>query len=134
MKAILYTDGGSRGNPGPAAIGGVLYSGEGTVLASFSEYLGEKTNNEAEYLALLKGLMVAGKLGVTEISCYLDSSLVVNQLNGLYKVKNIRMQELVRQVRLESGSFKLLKYQHIPREKNKNADTLVNKALDGHFE
>lgn len=124
----LYTDGGARGNPGPAGIGGILLN-EDNVVVEFSHYIGRTTNNVAEYKALIKGLQLAeGK--TNKLECYLDSQLVVRQLKGEYKVKQPHLRQLVAQVHQLGAKFSSIKYQHIAREKNKRADGLVNQALD----
>lgn len=125
----LFTDGGARGNPGPAAIGGVLYDGDNK-LAEFSEYIGETTNNQAEYQALLKGLNLALENNVTELDCYLDSELVVRQLKKEYKVKDKDLAKIFVKVWNLSLKFKSISFKHVKRELNKEADKLVNVALD----
>lgn len=130
MKAKLFTDGGARGNPGPAGIGGVLYDQNDQEFASFSEYLGETTNNQAEYKALLKGLELALEHQVTELSCFLDSELVVKQLNKEYKVKDAGLAKLFVKIWNLSQTFAQISFSHVRREFNKEADRLVNQALD----
>lgn len=125
----LFTDGGSRGNPGPAAIGGVLYADDKEI-ANFSKYLGQGTNNQAEYTALLTGLELAGQHNITELACFLDSELVVKQLNHEYKVKDKDLAKLFLKVYNLSQSFKKITFTHVRREFNKEADRLVNLALD----
>ncbi len=125
----LNTDGGSRGNPGPAGIGGVLKNGKEEV-AIFSKYIGEKTNNQAEYAALIVGLTQAHKKGIKKITCRLDSQLIVKQLNGEYRVKHEMMKPLFAQVKKLEKEFSDISYEHVRREKNTEADALVNKALD----
>jgi len=129
MKAILHTDGGARGNPGPAGIGVVLEIGGKK--QEFKETIGEATNNQAEYRAIILGLEKAQEAGVTEVECYLDSELVVKQLNGEYKVKNEALAPLFVKVFNLAYEFKKISYRHIRREANKHADRLVNEALDG---
>jgi len=130
MVLHLYTDGGSRNNPGPAGIGVVLKGTSGNVLEKCGKYLGIKTNNEVEYLALLEGLKIAKKYNPECLICFMDSRLVVNQLNGIFKIKNGRMRELVLQVKQIEPKFQKVEYRYIPREKNEEADFLVNQALD----
>lgn len=125
----LHTDGGARGNPGPAAIGYVLSNG-GTLVAEHGETIGETTNNVAEYTALLHGLAHAKKLGATHVACMLDSLLVVEQLNRNYKVKDANLAKLFTQVWNLAQQFSKVTFSHIPREQNKRADELVNQALD----
>lgn len=127
----VFTDGGARGNPGPAAIGGVILRGRET-LEEFSHYIGEKTNNQAEYAALLAGLERAAKHTDVAVECVLDSELVVKQLNGQYKVKSPELKKLAHQVRHLEERFKTVTYRHTRREGNARADALVNEALDAH--
>jgi len=130
MNYELFTDGGARGNPGPGAVGIVLKKG-GEVIFSRGKYLGDNlTNNQAEYRAILGGLQVATKMGIQEVKCNLDSELVVKQLKGEYKVKNEDLRELFAKVKKIEEDFKKISYHHIPREKNKLADEMVNEALD----
>ena len=129
-KATLYTDGGARGNPGPSAIGVILeIGGKGR---GFKKYIGEATNNQAEYQAIIFGLEKAKEAGVTEVQCCLDSELVVKQLNYEYKVKNKDLVPLFVRVWNLSKEFKKVSYKHIYREDNIKADKLVNEALDDH--
>jgi len=132
MILNIYTDGGARGNPGPAGIGAVIFDDAGKVVKEFGEYIGKATNNQAEYTALIRGLEEAVKLKPTKINCFLDSELVVKQLNKEYKVKNTEIKELYGKV-LEIGFFKAITFNYIPREKNKRADGLVNKAIDSEL-
>lgn len=125
----LFTDGGARNNPGPAAIGGVLYH-EQKIIDSFSQYIGETTNNQAEYQAIIFGLNLAIKHKITELACFLDSKLVVEQLNGHFKIKETHLQKLFVQAYNLTHKFKKITFHHILREKNKEADKLVNQALD----
>ncbi len=127
-KAILHTDGGARGNPGPAGIGVVLKVGDNE--KKFKKYIGESTNNQAEYQALILGLTEAIKIGAEEIDCYLDSELVVKQLNNEYRVKNEGLAPLFIKVFNLKQKFKKIKFIHIFREDNKEADKLVNEAID----
>jgi ribonuclease HI len=130
MKLITYTDGGARGNPGPAAAGIVIKNESGVTLTSFGVYLGEQTNNFAEYSALLEALKKAKELGAIEVNCFLDSELVVKQMRREYKVKEPALQKLFIKVHNAAAGFKKVTYQHVPREKNKEADLEVNKTLD----
>lgn len=143
MRLFLYTDGGSRGNPGPSAIGGVafdvtdattVYDGGTKCLEvfRFAEHLGadNHTNNEAEYLALLRGMQKAKDHNAKLVSCFLDSQLVVRQLTGVYGVKSQSIQYLVNEVVKLARSFDRVTYDWIPRSKNQTADALVNYALD----
>lgn len=132
MKLIIYTDGGARGNPGPAAGGVVIKNQAGQVLASYGEYLGKQTNNYAEYAALISGLNKAKKLGAHEIDCYLDSELVTKQMNREFKIREPSLQKLFIQAYNAAAQFKKVSYKHIYRENNKEADKLVNKTLDAN--
>ena len=129
-KIIIHSDGGARGNPGPAGIGAVLNEENGIVIAEISKYIGETTNNQAEYQALIAGLEKAKELKAEELDCYLDSELVVKQLNREYKVKNAELAPLFLKVHNLSLSFKKIKFIHIRREYNKEADRLANEAMD----
>lgn len=131
--AIINTDGGARGNPGPAGIGVVFSSGTGKILYEFKAYIGETTNNVAEYQALILALKEAESLGYKELQILMDSELVVRQMQGIYKIKEPTLQVLAKQVLLLSNRFKKVAYRHIPREKNKAADKLVNQAIDIHL-
>ncbi len=128
LKAILYTDGGARGNPGPAGIGAVLKVGG--EIKEYKKYLGEATNNQAEYRALILGLEKAKEAGAGEIECYLDSELVVKQMKREYKVKDADLAPLFVKVWNLSLGFKKISFQHVRREMNQRADDLVNKAID----
>ncbi|MEI6222575.1 MAG: ribonuclease HI family protein [bacterium] len=129
----LYSDGGARGNPGPAGIGYVLYDSKGRTVEENGEVLGITTNNQAEYKALLKGLQVALDLGVKTIICHLDSELIVKQLQGRYKVKNEGLLPLFKEAKALLRQFEKTTVVHVRREKNKRADALVNAALDGEI-
>lgn len=135
-KIIIYTDGGSRGNPGPSAIG-VSYTNEkGEIIKSYSEFLGVKTNNEAEYMGIIMALKKFKSLfgkelaKKTEIEIRSDSELIVKQLNGEYKLINDKIIPLFVQVWNLRTEFLKVIFKQIPREKNKEADRLVNEALD----
>lgn len=128
-KIIINTDGGARNNPGPAGIGIVISDETGKVLETHKEYIGEATNNVAEYRALITGLKRAKKFEPEEVEVRLDSELVKRQATGEYKTKDKTMKELLAQVR-ELTFFKHVSFTHVRREKNKLADKLVNEALD----
>lgn len=130
MAYKSFTDGGSRNNPGPAGIGGVLYDENGVLIDEVSEYIGTATNNEAEYRAIIEILKKALKHGVKEINCFLDSELVVKQVKGEYRVKHERLQELFSELNYTANKFKKITFTHVLREKNKEADKRVNRALD----
>ena len=133
-KLIIYTDGGARGNPGPAGIGAVIYDDQKNKIAEISEFIGETTNNQAEYQAVLAAIGKAADLGGEELDFYLDSELVVNQLNGNFKVKNKDLAPLFVKIYNATLNFKKVRFFHIPRELNKEADRLVNRALDMKYE
>jgi ribonuclease HI len=130
MKLITHTDGGSRGNPGPAATGIVIKDLEGKVVAAYGEYLGVQTNNVAEYSALLSALTKAKELGATEVDCILDSELVVKQMRREYKVKEPTLQKLYLKIYNLTTLFKKVTFTHTLRAGNKEADAEVNKVLD----
>ena len=130
MRARLSTDGGARGNPGPAAYGYVLEGGDGTVLDARGEAIGVATNNVAEYRALLAGLASALERGVDELDVVSDSELLVKQMRGEYKVKNETLRELVDEARALERRFDAVRYTAVRREHNELADRLVNEALD----
>lgn len=124
-----YTDGGARGNPGPAALGAVLVEADGTKHA-IKKYLGRATNNQAEYHALIAALQQAAHLGAQSVTCYLDSELIVKQLHREYRVKDPILGQLFLKVWGIAGKFSSVSFHHIRREHNKEADALVNAALD----
>lgn len=127
---VLYADGASRGNPGPASIGAVLYDPKGETVAEVSEVIGETTNNVAEYRALIAGLEAALAIGVARIEVRLDSLLLVRQVRGEYRVKAPGLQPLHRKVRALESRFEGFSISHVRREKNTVADGLANAALD----
>jgi ribonuclease HI len=130
VKAKLFTDGGARGNPGPAAYGYVLESEDGAVLAAHGEAIGTATNNVAEYTALLAGLEKALELGVDELEVVSDSELLVKQMRGEYKVRKPALRELSAQAASLAGELGSVTYTAVRREHNELADQLVNEALD----
>lgn len=130
MTVTIYTDGGARGNPGPAGIGGVVFSQEGEVLAEVSEYIGKETNNVAEYQALRETLKAAIALGATTVECFLDSQLVVKQMNREYKVKDQTLAQIFLEIHNLTAGLTKVTYTHVRREHNTHADALVNKAID----
>jgi ribonuclease HI len=130
-KLIMYTDGAARGNPGPAAIGVVLKDETGATAATICRGLGRATNNQAEYTAVIAGLEKAVSLGAKQVVLKSDSELVVKQLMGLYKVKNADLRVLYQKVIALTGRLEKFTAVNIPREQNKQADALCNKALDG---
>jgi len=125
----LYSDGGARGNPGPAGAGWVIYQ-DGEELLTGGQFLGKQTNNVAEYTALLLGLEKAVELKITKIICHLDSELVVKQLNGEYKVKNSELKKLWQKAKNLAENFAQIEFKHVRREQNKRADQLANLAMD----
>lgn len=127
---IMYTDGGSRGNPGTAASAAVLFSGTMTQIATASKFLGDATNNVAEYTAIIIGLERAHKEGITHLDVRMDSELAVRQLNGQYRVKNPALQKLFMEVHRQVAKFSKVSFSHVRREQNVEADALVNKVLD----
>ena len=129
----VFADGGSRGNPGPSASGFVITDVEDNVLVNKGVYLGITTNNQAEYTALKLALSECQKMQVKEVDVYMDSLLVVNQLKGIFKVKNRDLWPLHDSIKKMEHSFKKVSYSHVPREFNKLADAAVNKALDEHL-
>lgn len=129
MKATLYCDGGARGNPGPAGIGFVLHLPEALTIQR-GEYIGEVTNNVAEYRALIAGLTRAQQAAVTELKVFLDSELVVHQMRGDYRVKDAKLKPLFAEAQFLAAQFRPITFQHIPRKKNAVADQLVNEAID----
>ena len=130
MKARLSTDGGARGNPGPAAYGYVLEAEDGTVLAAHGEAIGVATNNVAEYRALIAGLQKAVELGVRELEVVSDSELLVKQMSGEYRVKNETLRDLSITAARLARQLDRVAYRAVRREHNELADRLVNEALD----
>jgi ribonuclease H / adenosylcobalamin/alpha-ribazole phosphatase len=130
VKAKLSTDGGARGNPGPAAYGYVLEADDGTVLAAHGETIGVATNNVAEYRALIAGLEKAVEGGVRELDVISDSELLVKQMKGEYRVKNEALRELSVQASRLSRKIPRVRWNAVRREHNELADRLVNEALD----
>jgi ribonuclease HI len=130
VKAILNTDGGARGNPGPAGIGVVLKDTDGVVIAEIAQPIGVTTNNVAEYEALIAGLKLALDHGVTELDIYVDSELVVSQLEGRWKIKNERLRGLAVTAQALIGRFEKAMISHVRRSQNTHADQLANRAMD----
>lgn len=128
---MVYADGGSRGNPGPSAIGVEVLDDSGKVLRQISEAIGRATNNQAEYRALIAGLEAAASLGAQEVVVRLDSQLLVRQVQGLYRVQSPGLQPLYQRVVALRTRFSRFSIEHVPREENRRADALVNRALDG---
>ena len=132
MKATLFADGGSRGNPGPAASGAVLFDEGGEVLREVGTYLGTATNNVAEWTGLITGLEAALELGVDDLAVRLDSELVVRQVDGQYRVKNAALVPLHAKAKALLRRFARVDVRHVPRKENAAADALVNQVLDAH--
>ena len=139
-KYILYTDGGARGNPGPAAAGVVIYDAKLKEVDKFAHYLGVATNNQAEYQALILGLgriqkivSDSHKLAEPPVEVFMDSELIVKQLSGEYRVKNKGLKPLVAKVEELAAQFASIKFRHIFRDKNTLADKLLNIELDKHY-
>jgi ribonuclease HI len=130
-RLVIHVDGGSRGNPGPAAIGVVVSAPDGETVTELGERIGEATNNVAEYRALLRGIEHAAQLGAREIELVNDSELVARQLTGAYKVKHPAMQPLHAEAIAALGGFDRWAITSVPRAQNARADELVNEALDG---
>jgi ribonuclease HI len=130
VKARLFTDGGARGNPGPAAYGFVLESDDGTVLAAEGEAIGTATNNVAEYSGLIAGLQKALELQVPEVEVVSDSELMVKQMRGEYRVKNEALRQLYDEATALARRLGNVEYRHVKRAHNELADKLVNDALD----
>ena len=128
-KAALWVDGASRGNPGQAGAGFVLEKG-GKCMFSMGEYLGEATNNEAEYKALILGMEEAKRRGLTDLEIFSDSQLMVRQMTGEYRIKSPGLQDLYFQAVKGLGFFRRVAFNHVPREKNRQADKMANMAID----
>lgn len=126
-------DGASRGNPGPAGAGAHITGPDGSVLAEVAEGLGETTNNVAEYTAVIRGLERALELGATDVLLRSDSQLLINQLTGRYRVKTPHLQPLHRRVRELGARFEAIEYEHVPRERNTEADRLANLGVDEYL-
>lgn len=136
---IIYTDGGSRGNPGPAAIGVVISNEKGGAFKEYGEYIGKTTNNDAEYQAIisalkkLKSLIGKTKAKQATVKVFMDSELIVKQITGVYKVENENIQKLFLKLWNLKIDFKSVEFEAIKREKNKEADRMVNEALDAEL-
>ena len=131
MKVIVEADGGSRGNPGPAGFGCVVWADDhNTLLAEHGQFIGVTTNNVAEYRGLIAGLEEARRLGAQDVAVRMDSKLVVEQMAGRWKVKHPAMAELHQQARALASTFDHVRFTWIPREQNKHADGLANEAMD----
>jgi ribonuclease HI len=129
-KVIIHTDGASRGNPGPAAIGATIHDDKGKLLAAISRRIGNMTNNQAEYLAVITALEKAVSLGARQVILMSDSELVIRQLQGRYRIRNAALMPLYQKVVQLLASLDKFTASSIPREQNAAADSLANKALD----
>ncbi|MBI5788761.1 MAG: ribonuclease HI family protein [Candidatus Schekmanbacteria bacterium] len=130
MLVKIFTDGGSRGNPGEAAAAAIIYNGDNNLLEQQACYLGQATNNIAEYQGMILGLTRAQALGATQVELHADSELIVKQMQGKYKVKHEGLIPLFGQAQKLAQKFERIVFKHIPREENKAADRLVNQTLD----
>ena len=130
QRLILHTDGGSRGNPGPAGAGVVIESAAGKPLAQGRKFLGQMTNNQAEYHALILGLQAVARYQPASVQVFLDSELVVHQMNGRYRVKDAGLLPLFQQAKQLAAALPNAQFAHVPRRQNQRADTLANEAMD----
>jgi ribonuclease HI len=129
-RTRLFTDGAARGNPGPAGAGAVIVSPQGHIVAKVGKFLGENTNNYAEYMGLILGLKRAKAMGIKELDVLADSELLVRQLNGEYQVKAENLRPLFEEARQLLAAFPEVQLRHIPREENEAADEMSNRAID----
>jgi ribonuclease HI len=137
-NVVVFTDGGARGNPGPAALGVFIQDENGKELARIGKTIGETTNNVAEYLAIIEGfnwlLKNKERLNIESVNFYMDSQLACSQLNGIYKVKNPKIREFVFEIRQKEAELGIpVTYAHVRREQNTKADFMVNQALDNRL-
>ncbi len=136
MQFTIHADGGSRGNPGPAGAGAMIRDALGNSVASVSQFLGTRTNNFAEYEAVILAftaiakLVGEGEVGATDVAVKMDSELVVKQMKGIYKVKHPTMKEQYARLVQATAPFKSVSFTHVPREENSDADALANEAMD----
>jgi ribonuclease HI len=133
-RMIIYTDGGARGNPGPAGAGVVFYNEQGKIVKKISKYIGKATNNQAEYKALILGLKEAINLKPFLVDFFLDSELLVRQIQGQYRVKNNKLKVLHQEAKELINKFEKINFNHTVREDNILADKLVNKAIDDYLD
>jgi ribonuclease HI len=129
-RLIIYADGAARGNPGPAGIGVVIEDERGRVLKEVSQFIGRKTNNQAEYMALIQGLEAAAEVQADAVLVRLDSELLVHQLKGEYKVKSPLLKPLKNQAQVLLARYKVVGIEHVERQYNRAADRLANRAID----
>lgn len=132
-KLTFYVDGASRGNPGKGAIGVVIMNGHGHVIGELKRYIGETTNNMAEYQALIEALTEGRRLGGKTVQVFSDSELMVRQINGVYKVKDGKLLDLYKEAKRLISGFSDFNINHVTRDKNARADSLANEALDNHL-
>ncbi len=133
MPYQIYSDGASRGNPGPAGIGAVIFDDKGETIHEIAEYIGETTNNVAEYEALLAALDYCVKKKISPVEILADSQLLIKQLSGEYRVKHPNIVPLHQKARSYLAQLKVVGFKHVPREFNKAADKLANQGIDDHF-
>lgn len=133
-RVIIYSDGAARGNPGPAGAGAVLQGEDGHVIVEVCRYLGEMTNNQAEYRALLLALEEAQTIGAERLTIFADSELMVKQIMGEYRVKNEGIKPLFAKAQKLLRAFSDYTIEHVPRDENRHADRLANLAIDGEIE
>lgn len=131
QKLTVYTDGAARGNPGPAGAGALIQDASGNVLACARRFLGEATNNVAEYNALILGLERAGELGADALEIRADSELIVRQMRGEYRIRNEALRALAARAHALAAGFRSVRYVHVRREENRRADRLANDAING---
>ena len=131
----LYFDGASRSNPGPASYGGVIYDETKNEIATYKKYIGNHTNNVAEYLGCFHGIQACVQEGIKNVTIYGDSKLVIEQVSGRWKVKSENIKPIYNEIKkvLDTGVFENIIFKHVKRNKNKRADQLANEALDEHF-
>jgi len=130
MKLTIFSDGATRGNPGPSSSAAILQNEENKIVAIVAKFLGKSTNNRAEYLAVFLGIKKAVELDAKEIALFLDSKLAVEQIAGRWKIKNPELKILARKIVTELAHFEKWSIAHIPREKNRKADAVANKVLN----
>jgi len=129
----LYFDGASRGNPGPSGAGGVIYNSQQEIIDTYAINLGKTTNNVAEYGGLLAGLNRCRELNIKELKVYGDSNLIINQVNGKWKVKNQKLAAIHGQIKKVQEFFTTITFEHVYRKNNKEADKMANVGVDGHY-
>lgn len=135
MQFTIFADGGSRGNPGPAGSGAVVYDAQGNIVAEVSEFIGHTTNNVAEYTAMIRGLEALAeyldeRTPSASVLVKMDSELAVKQMRGEYKIKHPNLKPLAEQAYMRTQQFSAVQFAHVPREQNKVADALANQAMD----